>query len=311
MSATALFIGLALAAGIWLVAVSRYRLTHIDFSDRISSQLRAVEIQTSLSIESQRRPLGIWGGIAELFKPVLMGAAQRLNASSVSREALTKRLVQEGAGRSATDFRMEQVIWATAALALAGLVLSVGAFQSKVPLLALFILTVASGAAGFLARDWWLGEAIKKREQSMLEEFPPLAELMALSVTAGESAVSALERVCSCSQGELSREFSLILSQTRSGDGLVVSLQDFSARTSVPELSRFVDGIVVAIERGTPLAEVLRAQAQDVRDSAKRQLMETAGKKEIAMMAPVIFFVLPLTVVFAVFPGLSLLDISF
>lgn len=56
---------------------------------------------------------------------------------------------------------------------------------------------------------------------------------------------------------------------------------------------------------------MLRAQAQDVRDNAKRELMETAGKKEIAMLAPVVFFILPLTVVFAVFPGLSLMRLNF
>ena len=68
--------------------------------------------------------------------------------------------------------------------------------------------------------------------------------------------------------------------------------------------------MAVAIERGTPLADVLRAQAQDARDNAKRELMETAGKKEIAMLAPVVFFILPLTVVFAIFPGLSLLHLT-
>ncbi len=78
----------------------------------------------------------------------------------------------------------------------------------------------------------------------------------------------------------------------------------------MPALNRFVDGVAVAIERGTPLADVLRAQAQDARDNAKRELMETAGKKEIAMLAPVVFFILPLTVVFAIFPGLSLLHLT-
>jgi len=102
-----------------------------------------------------------------------------------------------------------------------------------------------------------------------------------------------------------------VLAQTRAGSGLVTALQDFSSRTDVIPLGRFVDGIIVAIERGTPLAEVLRAQAQDVRDHDKRVLMEIAGKKEIAMLIPVVFFVLPLSVVFAVFPGLAVLDMGF
>jgi tight adherence protein C len=35
--------------------------------------------------------------------------------------------------------------------------------------------------------------------------------------------------------------------------------------------------------------------------------MEEGGKKEILMMVPVVFMVLPVTVLFAVFPGFSLL----
>ena len=156
-----------------------------------------------------------------------------------------------------------------------------------------------------------LGEAVTKREKQLVAEFPALAEMMALSVTAGESALAALERICLTSRGELAREFSEILAQTRTGVSLLSALQEFAERTRVPALSRFVEGIAVAIERGTPLADVLRAQAQDVRDNAKRELMETAGKKEIAMLAPVVFFILPLTVIFAVFPGLSLMRLNF
>ena len=59
--------------------------------------------------------------------------------------------------------------------------------------------------------------------------------------------------------GELVDEFRQVLAQTRAGSGLVTALQDFSSRTDVVPLGRFVDGITVAIERGTPLAEVLRA----------------------------------------------------
>jgi tight adherence protein C len=54
----------------------------------------------------------------------------------------------------------------------------------------------------------------------------------------------------------------------------------------------------------------MRAQSQDVRDLAKRDLMESAGKKEIAMMIPLVFGVLPLTVLFSIFPGISLLGIG-
>ena len=66
----------------------------------------------------------------------------------------------------------------------------------------------------------------------------------------------------------------------------------------------------MAVERGTPLADVLRAQAQDVREEGRRELMETGGRKEVAMMVPVVFLILPVTVVFAVFPSMVVLRVG-
>ena len=42
----------------------------------------------------------------------------------------------------------------------------------------------------------------------------------------------------------------------------------------------------------------------DVREAGKRRLLEAGGRKEIAMMVPVVFLVLPVTVLFALYPGL-------
>ncbi|WP_434080360.1 hypothetical protein [Sanguibacter sp. Z1732] len=66
----------------------------------------------------------------------------------------------------------------------------------------------------------------------------------------------------------------------------------------------------MAIERGTPLSEVLRAQAEDAREVGHRALMEAGGRKEVYMMIPVVFLMLPVTVLFAIFPGLSVLRVG-
>ena len=126
-----------------------------------------------------------------------------------------------------------------------------------------------------------------------------LAERAALT----PNAVGALERVTRLSRGELARELGRALADARAGASLVQALQGIAVRTNLPPLARFVDGVAIAVERGTPLAEVLRAQAVDVREAGKRALMEAGGRKEIAMMIPVVFLVLPVTVLFALFPG--------
>ena len=67
---------------------------------------------------------------------------------------------------------------------------------------------------------------------------------------------------------------------------------------------------VAAIDRGAPLAQVLQAQAADAREDAKRVLIEKAGRKEIYMLLPLVFLILPLSVLIAVFPGIVLLRLG-
>jgi tight adherence protein C len=48
---------------------------------------------------------------------------------------------------------------------------------------------------------------------------------------------------------------------------------------------------------------VLHAQAGDVREARRRALIESGARREIAMMVPVVFLVLPTTILFAFWPG--------
>ena len=58
------------------------------------------------------------------------------------------------------------------------------------------------------------------------------------------------------------------------------------------------------------LADVLRLGPQDVRESGRRAVMEEAGRKEIGMMVPVVFLILPVTVLFAIYPGVAFLRLA-
>jgi tight adherence protein C len=212
---------------------------------------------------------------------------------------------------SVEQFRIEQVIWGAAGLLLGLVITAVAAVRgSNARPTAFLLIALVLAFAGVLARDRMLSITVSRRERRMLAEFPTIAELLALAVGAGEGAVGALSRVTLLAGGELAHELSRALADARSGASLVTALERTAARSSLPALARFVDGIAVAVERGTPLAEVLRAQAVDVREEGRRRLLEIAGRKEIAMLLPVVFFVLPVTVVFALFPGFYNLSLS-
>jgi tight adherence protein C len=302
--------GALLGIGLWLIIFRSPVMRPITLSQRIEPQLRSQNLESRL-LRTGEQNLAPFGPLERLLRPLLREGLTALGKLNPVSKATARRLAQAGISKSPVDFRAEQLLWATAgfAVSIAFIVLSAASGRFNPLLSAVAVLGCAMG--GFIFRDYWLGVQIKRRESRMMAEFPSLAELMALAVSAGESATGALDRVCRSANGELTKEFSKILAETRAGKPLVQALQEFSARTDLAPLVRFVDGIVVAVERGTPLADVLRAQAQDVRDTAKRDLMEAAGKKEIAMMVPLVFGVLPLTVVFAVFPGVAAINLGF
>ncbi|MEK8228445.1 type II secretion system F family protein [Oerskovia sp. M15] len=114
----------------------------------------------------------------------------------------------------------------------------------------LVALVVLCGVGGLLTCDQVLSRQISRREERMLSEFPTIAELLALSVAAGEGPVAAMERVSTSARGELSGELATTLASVRSGVPLARALEDLADRTALASLTRFAEGVAVAVERG-------------------------------------------------------------
>nr|WP_246242151.1 type II secretion system F family protein [Flexivirga aerilata] len=220
------------------------------------------------------------------------------------------RLERSGQPADVEGFRGQQALWGLAAMVIGGFYVSLTFVGGNGSVLRGVVILVVAFLVGVIVRDQLLTRAAERREQQLMAEFPAVAEMLALAVTAGEGAAAALERVAGLSSGELSGELARCLVDARAGSSLPEALQGLADRTGLPSLARFVDGIVIAVERGTPLADVMRAQAQDARDASKQQLLELGGRRELLMMVPVVFLVLPVTIVFAVFPGLDALNLS-
>lgn len=294
--------GALLGSGLWIIMVRLPPMRLPSFADRVAPQLRAIDASSRL-LRPERQALTPFGPLERIVLPLLHDAVRRL--PRLGHLALGKRLASAGSHKSPLEFRSEQLIWSAAGFAIATVAgVSLGASGRLSPW-GSAILVVLSTAVVFVGREMLLVAAIRRRRQRILAEFPSIADMMALAVGAGESASGALERTASLSKGALAEEFALVVADIRSGVALVRAIQLMGERIGLTPISRFAEGLIVAIERGTPLAEVLRAQAQDVRDLAKRELMEAAGRKEIGMMIPLVFGILPLTIVFAVYPAVA------
>lgn len=298
-------LGGVLALGVLLVLRGLPIARRVELSDRIGPYLdRPPAPSRLLAGQRQAWDLGTaWG-------PVLRRAGSTIDRVVGGTDSVRGRLMRAGLGDDVDGFRIQQVLWGVAAAVAAALLGSLLWWTRGVSLPALAVVVLSAAVGGVMAKDQVLSRQARTRQQRILAEFPALAELLSLAVTAGEGTTHALERVARLSSGDLSAELGLALAHARTGATLPEALQELSRRAGSPPITRFVDGLVVAIQRGTPLAEVLRAQAQDAREAARQALIEEGGRREIAMMVPVVFLVLPVTVLFAVYPGVSMLRLA-
>ena len=245
-----------------------------------------------------------------LAAPMLRSAAVLVERVLGGAPSVRRRLARAGLDRTVHDFRVEQVMWGLAGFAVTAAYGVLSALSRPGNSLPLVLLCAVGIVSGVLARDQHLTAQVRRRERAMVEEFPTVAELLALAVAAGEGPVSALDRVVRRSKGALSADLAAVLAAIRTGEPVADAFDRLAATTGVPIVARFAHGVAVAVERGTPLTEVLHAQAGDVREAGRRELVEQASRREILMMVPVVFLVLPVTVVFAFWPGLVGLSLA-
>lgn len=301
-----LFIGAIGGLGCWLI-VWTWSRRQVTLVDRVAPYVRERPRGSRLlAAPTTASPFGALGSAVAPFLSDISKAFDKLGSSETSVATQLRR-----AGRTTTveQFRLEQVAWAALG-GVVGLLVALALAARGGNLITGLVLVAVGIAMGALGADYQLGQAARQRTERILTELPDLAELAALAVGAGESPLGALERISKISNGDLAAEFHDVVTRTRTGVPFTQALEDLAVTTASPELARFADAIVVATERGTPLAAVLRAQASDLREGARAHLMEVGGTKEIAMMAPVVFLVLPITVVFALFPGLAVLEVG-
>lgn len=166
----------------------------------------------------------------------------------------------------------------------------------------------AVGAAGALWGQGARARALARtRARAIEEQVPVLADLLALGVSAGATPVAAMDRAARHLSGPLGEDITTAMDRVRSGESVEGVLIDLGRESS--SLRRLVESMLIALDRGTPLADVLRSQALDARADERRRLMESAGRKDVAMLVPIVFLVLPSVVLIALFPAVRALEV--
>lgn len=300
--ATAVVLGGALGVGIALLVSRAPRWGAPSLSRRIAPYIRDI---------TDPRGTTAWAlaDSAFAFEGLWRSAQQRFSALIGGSQTIERRLRQAGWSQDVAAFRGRQLAWAVGGVLIGGILVVIGALLGTFTPGATLVPPVL-GVAGAVLADVRLTRAARARVARMEEELPTVLEFLALCLSAGEGLLDSLRRVGEVGAGDLTRELRAVVLAVGTGSPLAESLSRFADKLQIPALSRSVDHLVAAIDRGAPLAQVLQAQAVDAREDAKRGLIEQSGRKEILMLVPLVFLILPLSILFAVFPGVFMLRLG-
>lgn len=303
-----LVLGASLGMGLWMLVSLVPILRRPLLLHRVAPYVLDVSAGAR-DLVARRRvdPARVLGVVAS---PVGDRLAPLVHAVLGAPDTIRRRLRQAASDEAPEEVRGRQLRWGVLGAVVGTALGVVGAVQGGHAALpaALGLLGAAIGA---LAVDHLLQRAAKRRLSRISSELPSILEFLSLSLAAGEGLQDALRRVGGAGSSALGRELGGVVADAAAGTSLSSALASLATELDHPGVARSVDQMRGALERGTPLAQTLQAQALDARDAAKRDLLEAAGRKEISMLVPLVFGLLPTTVAFALWPGIHVLQVGF
>ena len=224
------------------------------------------------------------------------------NEASV-RNRLTK--IGKPSEESFENFRIFQLATIGITILISALLTVIGILGSR---LFLFLLIVIPPSA-ILLTDRNLTARCKRRKMEIESEFPSVVEILTLAVAAGESPIASIKRISERAKGHLAEQFAQVVFEVEHGSTLISALDRMSRNLESETIRRFVDSLIISISRGTSLVETLSHGVDESKSNERAVLMTAAGRSEISMMIPVVFLILPVSILFALYPSMSSLNL--
>lgn len=217
-----------------------------------------------------------------------------------NRDAIEAKLTLTAAKVSVRQFRIQQFLSGIVGL---GFGLFLNLITIAKPSLIIQALLPTSVLVGWYLPMANLNSRFNRLRDNLNFGFGEAVDLIALAVTAGNSLTAAIIQVADAVSSPWREQLINIRQDLSSGLSIFTSLDRAKTRLNLPAFTKFVNSALITLERGTPLSAQLRIQANEVAEMLRRDLMQKAGKKETAMLLPIVFLILPTIVIATLFPG--------
>jgi tight adherence protein C len=169
------------------------------------------------------------------------------------------------------------------------------------------VIAFAVSIIGFYLPTLVLGMKIRRRQERLDRALPDILDLFVISMDAGLSLNSALNRVAEEIRGvfdDFFEEFQIAATEMRTGINWDEAFENLAKRTGVQSIRSMVSLMVQAGKLGGSIGDALRHHAEFTRTQRILRAEEKAAKLPVKMVIPIIFFIFPAIIIVMVGPGL-------
>ena len=274
------FLVIVVLVGVYLVLflILSKRLRH----DRVSDRLEAIEkMDASVLSMPKNEPKTLYQrALKPYMDRVFMVFGNAIPLDTKSQEQLTNDLRSAGSQQSAREWLAQRVL----------LSLIMGA-MGWVFIRLLFGIIFVLGV--YILSRFMLKAQITERKNQIETDMPGSLDLLSSCVSAGLGFDQALQHVVNRTSGPLSDEFKTTLREISLGGSRHEALTYLSERCGVEPMRNFVTAVNQADKLGVPIANILVAQSESIREYRAAQVEERAAKMPIKMMLPLVVCLLP------------------
>lgn len=284
-----LVLGLVAAGGL-LVAFLAVATVKPSQADVLERRVRRYEGEQPLSLEELelRAPF-----VERVVRPAILRTSELLTRRTpeATRAELNRRLNLAGRplGLTAAEFAVTRYLLA---ILLTAAAVAVAVLAGATPLTGILLVVLGAGT-GFFGPLVFLRFATSSRSARIRRSLPNALDLLVVTVEAGLSFEAAMARVAEKYRNPLSEEFARVLQETRLGRSRWEAMEDMAERCEVDELSSFVQAVLQSEQLGTPIAQILRVQAEEMRRRRLQRAQIKGARASLKMLLPMVLFIFP------------------
>ncbi len=239
--------------------------------------------------------------VARVFGPPILALVHRVGRALERRTdtALARSLQQAGFVDVSPDEYRTRMAVQVLAFGAAGAGLGVVVLHRPLAAIGLGLCGVVFGASRQRGR---LDRAIADRRERIRLELYTVNQLLAMHVRTGAGPVQATQRTVERGQGVVVDELRAVLAAMRNGVSEPDAFRHAAEVTPEPAAARTYKLFAAGAERGVDLADGLRALSEDLRDSRREEIRQTATRRRAAMLVPTIAVLAPVMLLFIAAP---------